>query len=78
MEYNAAMSKKLFKVTEDTTYGELKSFFDSFVVTGVTTNGKRFKYRYIMPGMAFAINLYRGSVWGVKGNKKQLLKRVYN
>jgi hypothetical protein len=55
--------------------------FSQFHVTGITTDGKRFKRIYSGKDYfyAFGINLWRGSVWGVDiaGNRK-LLKRVFN
>jgi hypothetical protein len=57
--------------------------YEFFDVTGVTVYGKRFKLRYSATRTgfytAFGINLYQGSVWGVKSNgKRVLLNRVYN
>ena len=58
--------------------------YTGFVVTGTTTNGKRFRLAYdaTAPGFhtAFGINLYRGNVWGVRADngKRKLLKSVYN
>jgi len=52
--------------------------YDSFVVTGKLTNGKQFKaIKTSNAAHAFGINLYDGSVWGVKNGKRTLLKRVY-
>ncbi len=72
------MSKKLFKLTKSTTMGEAQRFFDSFVVTGVTTRGKRFTQKYVSIYNAFNINLFRGNVWGVKDGKRQKIKSVWN
>jgi hypothetical protein len=73
------MRKKLFNITQDTTFKDVDEFFDKFVVTGVTPYGeKRFTMAYKSFAMADSINLYRGRVWGFKGNKKQLLKTVWN
>lgn len=56
--------------------------FDSVQVTGVTRNGKRFKniYSSTVDGWSVAmhINLWRGSVFGVKEGKRTLIKRVWN
>lgn len=54
--------------------------FSSYIVTGITIHGKRFRQEYSEPQWAFGINLFRGSVWGVckRTNKRKLLKRVYN
>ena len=52
---------------------------DSFIVTGILYRGKRFKsihtnsYRYGM-----GINLWHGSVWLYRDNKRILIKRVTN
>ncbi len=51
----------------------------SYLVTGVTPRGKRFRLHYVNLFVAMAINLYRGSVWEVDDSgKRKLLKRVYN
>lgn len=48
-------------------------------VTGITSSGKRFSLRYSSSALAFGINLWCGSVWGVlPSGKRKLLKRVYN
>lgn len=55
--------------------------FKSFIVTGTDIHNKRFKpIQYSNFFWANGINLYNGSVWGIKksDNKRQLLKRVYN
>ena len=53
--------------------------FKEYHVTGITTNGKRFKNIYKVSFWAFKVNLYRGSVYGVLENgKRKLLKRVFN
>ena len=49
-----------------------------YAVTGVTTDGKRFRLSYSSIMQALGINLYRGSVWEVKNGKRKLIKRVYN
>ena len=52
---------------------------DKFVVTGILRNGRRFKamtfdtWRY-----ASSINLWRGSVWLLRDNKRTLIRSVYN
>lgn len=52
----------------------------TYVVTGVTVNGKRFKRTFGADGYRWAmmINLWRGSVWEEKDGKRKLLKRVWN
>lgn len=58
--------------------------YTGFVVTGITTNGKRFRltYKADKPGFytAMGINLYRGNVWGIRADngKRKLLKNVWN
>ncbi len=55
--------------------------YTSFVVTGVLYNTrKRFKNTYNSWQWASGVNLWRGSVWGIRKDtgKRQLLKRVYN
>lgn len=51
-----------------------------YEVTGVLVNGKRFTpIRTHSLDHALAINLYRGSVWGVKEDGKRiLLSRTWN
>lgn len=51
---------------------------DRYHVTGVTVYGKRFRIETDNPYHALAINLYRGSVWLVRGGKRRLIRRVYN
>jgi hypothetical protein len=65
------------------TYNEICDMFpDGFLVTGTLRNGKRFsiKYSSSIAGLStsLGINLWRGSVWGVKDGKKTLIKRVWN
>ena len=53
--------------------------FVSFVVTGVTVRGSRFKIETENHIHAFGINLYRGTVWGVLSTgKRKVLRRVFN
>ncbi len=53
--------------------------FQKYIVTGVDVYGKRFRLEYKSFDMAFRINLYSGSVWGVCkcSGKRELLKRVW-
>lgn len=51
---------------------------DSYIVTGVDRDGKRFRKSYTNPHFALAINLWNGSVWQVRDGKRKLIKRVYN
>lgn len=52
--------------------------FKSYQITGILTNGKRFKpIQYSDVQWAMGINLYNGSIWGIKSdNKRVLLKRI--
>lgn len=58
------------------------SDYSRFIVTGKDVHGKRFRMSYGPDAarFAFAINLYSGSVWGVRvsDGKRNLLKRVCN
>ena len=51
---------------------------DIYHVTGITVDGKRF--RIVTPNWyhAAGINLYRGSRWLVRNNKRTLISRCYN
>lgn len=51
--------------------------FQKYVVTGTTVQGKRFRLVYPTVFWAMGINLWKGSVWGIKENgERKLLKRV--
>ena len=52
----------------------------TYEVTGVLTNGRRFKRMTFTSYMhAMGINLYRGSVWAREGNgPRKLVRRVWN
>jgi len=57
--------------------------YKSLDVTGVTTSGERFTYRYANDYggrmIVFSINLWRGTIWGVLPNgKRKQLKKVWN
>lgn len=53
--------------------------YTSYVITGVDLRGKRFSRTTIYLGYAMAINLWRGSVWGIDASgRRRLLKRVTN
>jgi hypothetical protein len=58
------------------------SDYSRFIVTGKDVRGKRFRMTYGSEAarFAFAINLYNGSVFGVRvsDGKRELLKRVQN
>lgn len=74
-------------VADGKTYNHLDSEFDSFDVCGVLRRGGRFTSKYKKSFSAFGVNLWHGSVWGVREyashsgkliRKRTLLKRVYN
>ena len=50
-----------------------------YIVTGVKYRSKR-RFRILTTNAihAFAINLWRGSVWKYENGKRTLLRRVYN
>lgn len=49
---------------------------DSFLVTGRKISGERFRVSTTNPRHAFGINLFNGSVWLIRDNKRILLQRV--
>lgn len=50
-----------------------------YVITGVDTNGKRFKpIRTTNRMHAYGINLHRGSLWMVVNGHRRLIRRVWN
>jgi hypothetical protein len=52
---------------------------DLYHITGVHTNGRRFPTIVTDNWyQANGINLYRGSVWLVRDNKRFLIRRVFN
>ena len=55
--------------------------FTSYTITGLLYNSaRRFVKRTSNLRHAFGINLWRGSVWGIRktDGKRQLLKRCFN
>ena len=58
----------------------IPSDFTSYVITGKLVNGKRFRKTAVSILYAFGINLWNGSVWGIRKDtgRRQLLRRVYN
>jgi len=50
----------------------------TYVVTGKTYSGKRFKITTASRMHAFGINLWRGSIWILEGTTRRRLKRVWN
>jgi len=53
---------------------------DTYHVTGVDIDGKRFKIVTSSPIQALGINLWRGTVWQLKAGseKRKLIKKVWN
>ena len=48
-------------------------------ITGVTRSGARFRIETTNPTHAFGINLYRGTVWGVrKDGSREKLRSTWN
>jgi hypothetical protein len=60
----------------------LISNYSRFIVTGVDRDGKRFRLAYGQNGArtAWSINLWKGTVWGVRvtDGKREKLKTVLN
>ena len=56
------------------------AFYKSYVVTGMTVYGRRFKKATAIAAHAFGINLWNGSIWGIRkdNGKRELLRRVMN
>lgn len=51
---------------------------DKYLVTGRTTDGKKFRSVYSTWRFANGINLYRGNKWLLRGGKRFLICSVYN
>lgn len=52
---------------------------DLYVVTGVRTNGRRFKPIHTRQwAYANGMNLYRGTKWLVRDGKRYVIQRFYN
>jgi len=52
---------------------------DTYEITGVDRDGKRFKRVTDNPRVALSINLWRGSVWHKRPDQaRKLIKRVFN
>jgi len=51
---------------------------DYYLITGKTTDGRKFRLTYPTWYMASGINLYNGHKWLVRGNKRILLETVSN
>jgi len=51
---------------------------ESYCITGVDKAGKRFKIESANYYYIACINVYKGTLWGIKGNKKRKRIRTYN
>lgn len=51
---------------------------DTYLVTGTTVDGKRFRQVHSNWFVANGINLYRGRVYWVHNGKRKLVKTVWN
>lgn len=51
---------------------------ETYIVTGIDRNGKRFRKEYDDAFTAMHINLWRGNVWRLVDGKKTRIKSVYN
>lgn len=51
---------------------------DSYIVTGVTRAGKRFRFTTTKWPLASAINLYVGTKWLVRNGRRYAIQRIYN
>ena len=51
---------------------------DRYQVTGITVYGQRFRIETTNPFHALGINIFRGTLWLVRNNKRTILKRVHN
>lgn len=54
--------------------------YTKYVITGKLVNGRRFRNQTTDLRYALGINLWNGSVWGIRkdNGKRQRLKRVIN
>lgn len=51
---------------------------DKYLVTGKDVKGKRFRLKLSNWNHALGINVYQGSRWLIRGNRRWLIHRVYN
>lgn len=51
---------------------------DSYIVTGVTTSGKRFRFSTDRWPLASAINVYRGTYWLARDGRRHRISARYN
>lgn len=57
----------------------MKKADTNYKVTGILTNGKRFKAIHTnSPRHAAGINLYRGTVWANDAGTWRIIQRVWN
>jgi len=51
---------------------------DKYHVTGTDVRGKRFKIVTSNPIHADAINVYNGTLWGIRDGKRRIIRRIFN
>ena len=51
---------------------------DSYVGTGVTRAGKRFRFTTTKWPLASAINVYRGTYWLIRAGRRHKIQSRYN
>lgn len=58
----------------------LRTFYlhDTYVVTGLRLDGRRFRNITTSRLHAFGINLWRGTVWRIVEGRRKCVKRVHN
>jgi hypothetical protein len=49
---------------------------EKYVITGILTNGKRFKPIHTTTPQHY--NIWNGSIWQIIDGKRKLIKRIYN
>ena len=77
MELGSAVSNgPIHKQDGKASWKELKG--DKYMVTGVDRNGKRFRITTDTWQHARMINVYRGSKWLLRGNRRYLIQSVNN
>jgi hypothetical protein len=53
------------------------SYTEDFVITGILTNGKRFKPIHTKTPQHY--NIWKGTIWQLMNNgKRKLIKRIWN
>lgn len=51
---------------------------DSYLVTGTTRSGKRFRFAAANWPLACAINVYRGTYWLIRDGRRYKIQSRYN